>query len=190
MKSLDFVEFFKRTIMSLNCSGIKYVIVGGVLVSIYGEPRATRDIDVILDISPEDRRTIEQLLGCLEKMEFCIAGGINAIIDALRSQSHFSIFNRSYLYWIDAQGVYSPLDRLALDTKIKKKIFGLDAWIESIECLIVAKLSVYYSEQSLKDVISILQISRELIDIPKLKDFAKKMDVLDRLEKVLSQKIG
>jgi len=184
---LDFIEFIKRTIVSLNCSQVKYVIVGGVLVSIYGEPRTTKDIDVILDISPKDRRAIEKLLECLEKMEFHILGGIDTIIDALTNQSHFSIFNKTYLYWIDAQGVYSQLDRLALNTRIKKKIFGLDTWIESIECLIVAKLSVYYSEQSLKDVISILQTSKELIDKSKLRDLAKKIGVLSRLEKVLMQ---
>jgi len=188
VRRLDFIEFIKRTIMSLNCSQIKYVIVGGILVSVYGEPRATKDIDVILDISPKDRDIIEQLLECLERMEFHIPGGINTITNALTSQSHFSIFNKSYLYWIDAQGVYSQLDRLALDTRIRKKIFGLDAWIESIECLIVAKLSVYYSEQSLKDVISILQTSRELIDETKLRTLARKIGILDRIEKILQGK--
>jgi len=63
----------------------------------------------------------------------------------------------------------------------------LNTWIESVECLIVAKLSVYYSEQSLKDVISILQASKEIIDQSKLRDLAKKLGVLGRLEKVLMQ---
>jgi len=187
VRALDFVEFIKRTIMSLNCSQVEYVIVGGILVSVYGEPRATKNIDVVLDISPENREAIEQLLECLEKMEFHIPGGISTIINALKSQSHFSIFNKTYLYWIDARGVYSQLDRLALETRIRKKIFGLDTWIESIECLIVAKLSVYYSEQSLKDVISILQTSRELIDESKLRSLARKVGILDRLEKILRQ---
>jgi len=163
------------------------VIVGGVLVSIYGEPRATKDIDVILKISPDDRQSIQRLLVCLKSMGFDVPGGEDTIIRALRSQSHFSIFNKSYLYWIDAQGVYSPLDRLAMENRIKEKFFGVDAWIESIECLIVAKLSVYYSEQSLKDVISILRTSRELIDMETLYRLARSFGILDRLEKILQQ---
>ena len=187
MRLLDFVEFIKRALSALNCSGIEYVIVGGIIVSIYGEPRATKDIDVILNISPDKKQDIRQLLDCLEKMKFRVLGGLDTIISALKDQSHFSIFNESYLYWIDAQGVYSPLDKLALDAKIKKKIFGVDAWIESIECLIVAKLSNYYSEQSHKDILSILRTSRELISIAKLNELAKKFGIYEKLKKILQQ---
>jgi len=90
---LNFIEFIKRTIISLNCSQIKYVIVEGILVPIYGEPRTTKDIDVILNISSKDRRAIEKLLECLEEMEFHTPD-IDTVIEALTNQSHFSIFNK------------------------------------------------------------------------------------------------
>ena len=37
---LNFEEFLKKCIRALNNSGVEYVIASGVLVSIYGEPRA------------------------------------------------------------------------------------------------------------------------------------------------------
>lgn len=187
MNCLNFIEFIKRTLRALNCTNIDYVIVGGILVSIYGEPRATKDVDVILRISPNDKQSIQRLLECFKKVDFEIPGGKDSIIRALETQSHFSIFNKSYLYWIDAQGIYSPLDELAMKTRVRKKIFGIEAWVESIECLIVAKLSIYYSEQSLKDVISIFRVSRELINMKTLYDLARRFGVLNRLKKLLQK---
>jgi len=72
---LNFIEFIKRALTALNCADIDYVIVGGVLVSIYGEPRATKDIDVILKISPDDRQSIQRLLVCLKSMGFDVLEG-------------------------------------------------------------------------------------------------------------------
>ena len=42
------------------------------MVSIHGGARTTKDINVILDISPKDREAIEKLLECLEKVKISI----------------------------------------------------------------------------------------------------------------------
>lgn len=44
-----FQRFITLCIRALNKSEIDYVLIGGVIVSIYGRPRSTMDLDVIIE---------------------------------------------------------------------------------------------------------------------------------------------
>jgi|SRR6185369_14079897 len=50
MLSHDFKEFIK----SLNDNDVRYLIVGGYAVAIHGHPRYTKDIDIWIELSPEN----------------------------------------------------------------------------------------------------------------------------------------
>ena len=54
MLSQDFKEFIK----SLNDNQVRYLIVGGYAVAIHGHPRYTKDLDVWLELSPENAARI------------------------------------------------------------------------------------------------------------------------------------
>ena len=45
---LDYLGLFKE----LNARGIKYLVVGGTAINLYGIPRMTYDLDVLLDLEP------------------------------------------------------------------------------------------------------------------------------------------
>ena len=60
---LDYIAIFKK----LNERNIRYVVVGGIAVNLYGVPRMTYDIDLILDL--EDRN-VERFLRLLKKWGF------------------------------------------------------------------------------------------------------------------------
>jgi len=184
---MEFRHFLKRCISALNLSGVDYVIVGGVLVSIYGEPRTTKDIDVIINIKENEDNKIEKFLKSLNKFELQVLGGKNTIKSSLREKIHFTAFNKSYLYWMDIQGIYSILDEIVFETRKKIKILGENAWVESMEALIVSKLSVYYSEQSLRDVKSILILNKDKINKQLLFKIADKIGVRRRVEEVLNK---
>lgn len=50
MLNLDFKEF----IQSLNDNQVRYLVVGGYAVALHGYPRYTKDIDIWIDITPEN----------------------------------------------------------------------------------------------------------------------------------------
>jgi predicted nucleotidyltransferase len=54
----DFKEFLK----SLNSNCVEYLLIGGYAVGIHGHIRATNDLDVWVNISPENAARIEQAL--------------------------------------------------------------------------------------------------------------------------------
>src|SRR5580692_6260615 len=52
----DFKEFLK----SLNSNNVEYLLIGGYAVGIYGHIRATNDLDVWVNVSPENAAKIER----------------------------------------------------------------------------------------------------------------------------------
>jgi predicted nucleotidyltransferase len=60
---LDYLAIFKK----LNEKRVKYIVVGGIAVNLYGIPRMTYDIDLILDI--EDKN-LERFLRLLKEWGF------------------------------------------------------------------------------------------------------------------------
>lgn len=58
MLSQDFREFIK----SLNDNGVHYLVVGGYAVAVHGHPRYTKDMDVWVEINPENAPKIVKAL--------------------------------------------------------------------------------------------------------------------------------
>ncbi|RJP59309.1 MAG: hypothetical protein C4549_02480 [Deltaproteobacteria bacterium] len=60
---LDYIGIFKN----LNEEGIRYIVVGGIAVNLYGIPRMTYDIDLLLDMEDDN---LEKFLQLLKGWEF------------------------------------------------------------------------------------------------------------------------
>jgi hypothetical protein len=58
MLNQDFKEFIK----SLNNNGVRYLVVGGYAVALHGYPRYTKDIDIWVELSPDNARNIVHAL--------------------------------------------------------------------------------------------------------------------------------
>jgi hypothetical protein len=54
----DFKEFLKL----LNSNRVEYLLIGGYAVGIYGHIRATNDLDIWVNVSPENATKIERAL--------------------------------------------------------------------------------------------------------------------------------
>jgi hypothetical protein len=44
---------FKELFACLNAEGVRYLVVGGYAVSLHAEPRATKDLDILVDPAPK-----------------------------------------------------------------------------------------------------------------------------------------
>lgn len=51
MSSPDFLEIFESVLQKLEDAGIDYMVVGSVASILYGEPRMTRDMDLVVSLS-------------------------------------------------------------------------------------------------------------------------------------------
>jgi len=58
---------FKEFIESLNDNHVRYLVVGGYAVALHGYPRYTKDIDIWIEVSPENA---EKMMAALEQFGF------------------------------------------------------------------------------------------------------------------------
>jgi hypothetical protein len=57
---------FKEFIQFLNANNVRYLVVGGYAVAIHGHPRYTKDLDIWLEMSPENAENLIQALKQLD----------------------------------------------------------------------------------------------------------------------------
>lgn len=51
-------ELHQRLIAPLATLGIPYMVTGGVAAIVYGEPRLTNDVDIVVRLAPADARRL------------------------------------------------------------------------------------------------------------------------------------
>jgi len=59
MPSQDYEEF----IAALNAHGVRYLVVGAHAVAFHARPRATKDLDILIEPTPADRGDILEVIG-------------------------------------------------------------------------------------------------------------------------------
>ena len=53
-------EEFKEFIKCLNSNNVKYLLIGGWAVGIYGHPRATKDIDIFVSVDKDNLKKLQK----------------------------------------------------------------------------------------------------------------------------------
>jgi len=182
---VGFKEFVRKVVSVLEKSKIDYVIVGGLVAIYYGEPRTTQDIDVIIRVSEEDIEKISTLCSLLEREKFRIIGGCESIPAFIKEGAHVTIYDEDYTFRIDLQGVYNRLNVLAFEGRRRVRIFGVKAWIQGPEDLIIAKLTYYMGNRDIRDIAAILKNSYEAIDWKRMRRLAREFKVEDRIKELL-----
>lgn len=159
---------------------IPYLISGGIAVSVWGRPRATFDIDIVIEVSKS------QILSLVEALrELSEAGYIDkqAAKKALKTKGEFNFIEPDsdlkvdFWVWQD-----TPFSKNEFKRGVYKKIDGTKICFISPEDLVLRKLQWYKKGQiskHLEDAESILKFSD--IDLEYIKKWAKKQSTLEIL---------
>jgi len=140
---LDYLGIFKE----LNKKRVNYIVVGGIAINLYGIPRMTYDIDLLLDL--EDIN-LEKFLQLLKKWGFMPKAPVD-IMDFAKKELRdnwiknknmkaFNLYNKEWAMSEIDIIINSPLDYQKASQKIKKIIIqGVTIPTISIEDLIKMK---------------------------------------------------
>ncbi len=175
MTDPDFIGLF---IEPLETQGLSYMITGGVASVIYGDPRFTRDIDIVLEL-PESG--IEGLTQAFSSPDFYLPS-----VETLREEAgrprhgHFNIIHRDTALRAD---VYllgdDPLHAWGFGRRVR---IPLDAsiaiWLAPVEYVIVRKLEYYAisgSDRHLRDISVMLDVSGEQVDRVQLRRWVERL---------------
>lgn len=159
-------ELFFHFLPRLNALGIRYMVTGSVASIIYGEPRLTHDVDLILALQPED---IDRFVAAFPPEEYYCPPPEVIMVEVRRLQrGHFNLIHQKTGFKAD---VYlagrDELHLWALNNRKKETVGGEDFWVAPVEYVIVRKLEYYReggSEKHVRDIAGIIAISSNLID--------------------------
>lgn len=164
---------------------ISYLITGGMAVLVWGRPRFTADIDIVVELKLKDVEDLVRLLSQLGRASYIDK---EMIKDALKNEGEFNfIHGETGLkvdFWILKK---EPFELNRMKRRVTKNILGRRIYFISPEDLILSKLLWYKQGASVKhleDVKSIFRISGQKIDMDYLKNWAGELKVLSELNKL------
>lgn len=170
---MEFTELLIKIAAILEKLGIDYCITGGFAVSLWGRPRSTFDIDLVVRLRIEDIAPLARHLrrlsraGYLEEStakEAAVKGGEFNFIHA---ESGIKVD-----FWVIKKG--DAVGMAELKRKVSKALNGKKIFFISAEDLILSKLRWYKESEStrhLEDIGSILRISK--VDLNYIKEQAE-----------------
>jgi len=159
----------------LRRRGIDHVFVGAISVIVFGEPRTTRDVDVVARLTTE---TVEGLAADFRRAGFLASE--EDLRDAMREGGHSSLEDTRSPLRIDLLVASTPADDHALRHRLFVRWAGLEFPVASPEHTVVMKIR-FGSPQDLEDAFSILTERWEKLDVSEMEAFARQQGVLERL---------
>ena len=160
----------------LDDAGIPYMVSGSVATSYYGQPRMTRDIDLVIDVGPHDA---ERLAALFEEDFYCDS---EAIRRALETRRMVNVIHSASLIKVDLiVRKDSEYRRTEFERRQAHTLAGSRIWIVSPEDLSLSKLvwaKASGSELQLRDARNLATSVAEL-DWPYVRRWARELGVED-----------
>jgi len=172
----------------LNRLGLRYIVIGGTASILYGEPRFTNDLDLVVFLRQED---IQRLVEAFPTPEFYVPPREVILAEMAREQKgqfnlvHVSTGFKADIYTTGRDEFNAWAFRNARKWDFKGEIITL----APPECVIVRKLEFFReggSSKHLRDIHTMLKVSRELINLADLNEWIKRQGVEAEWKKVES----
>ncbi len=162
--------------------GIKYYIVGGILVNIYSVFRITQDIDFVVDIQSQGI-DITQYISILKNYNFIPMQDWQQAEIIARETEIIQYFDQNERVKFDnyildrvSQNKYKKISPIALKRRVREKLFGINCWVASKEDFMISKL-VFGGWQDYADSLGCWMRFKDELDIPYLEKTSKELSI-------------
>ncbi len=173
-------------IAALDALNVRYALVGGLAVSVWGMPRATRDVDLYADLEGAQKQQIQTEL---EAHGF----EVPAMTEELRQYGVFRSRSREDGIFLDIFSAVGPLGQAILERRQRITLEGRPVWLISAEDLILLK-AFSERERDYEDLVTLLRRGGSKLDMAYINRWARSLDesigsneVSERLERAGQQ---
>jgi len=177
----DEFSVLKLVTARLEGAGIAYMVTGSIAVSLYAEPRMTRDVDLVVELHPGDTERLVAMFGA----EFSC--DVDRIRDAITRRSMFNLIHTAAVVKIDIiVRKDSPYREEEFRRRRRAEINGVTMWVVSAEDLILSKLDWARSSRSelqLRDVRNVIAAQSSL-DWSYIEGWADRLGLRELLSEV------
>lgn len=168
-------------------SGIPYYVTGGVAAIAYGDPRTTRDVDIVIQIP---QATVLDLQATLEQAGFYVAGVDDVVAGRMKTIqiTQIETISRADLMLSDdsayAQSQFARRRQYSFPNENETAVY-----LASPEDLVISKLRWGLrteSEKQQRDVLAILKVQQSNLDYQYIHHWAAKFDLALLLEEIVT----
>ena len=181
----DLRTIFAYVVDVLEEIGIPYMVVGGYAATLYGQPRMTLDVDIVVDMSAGH---VPRFVAAFPGLDYYVSE--EAILDSLARRYPFNVIESRTAAKVDV--VPLPQDvftRMAFTRRQRVEyVAGHSATFIAPEDAIVAKLLAHKntgSDKHLLDAQGILRVQGDRLNMDLVRRASRASEVLDILEKIM-----
>ncbi len=180
-------DLLRYVVEILETQGLSYAVVGSFASAVYGEPRYTNDIDIVLCLTAD---AVERLCAAFPAAEFYVS--LSAAREAARTRGQFNVIHPTSGNKIDfmiARDDAWGREQIARRTR-QPILPGREAFVASPEDVILGKLWYFReggSEKHLRDIAAMLQVSGDQIDQTYIGQWARDLGLLEQWQAALNR---
>jgi hypothetical protein len=154
----------------LNNLGVRYMVTGAVASIIYGEPRLTHDIDLVMEIHAKNA---EELVSAFPPKEFyCPPVEVIRLEIGRPLRGHINIIHNQTGFKADMYMMgQDELHHWAMPKRKEIQVGTESLWVAPPEYVILRKLEYYregHSEKHMTDIKSIIELSADQLDFQEI----------------------
>lgn len=178
---MSLADLLVRTVRALEAEHVDYMLTGSLASTFHGEPRATRDVDFVID------PTTDALTRLVDRLQ---SDGLYVDLDAARS----ALADRGQFNAIGADAKVDfiirknrPFSIAEFRRRKRVQLPGTEADVVTVEDLILAKLlwaRATDSGRQLRDVTGMIEVAGERLDRAYLASWAERLGVADLLRRL------
>ena len=177
-------ELLRRVVQALDDASVEYMLTGSVASSLQGEPRSSHDIDVVVAI---EQKAARDLIESFPPPRFYLDE--ESVVEAIARRDTFNLIDVTagdkVDFWLLTD---EPFDRMRFSRRRVEEVMGMHIAISAPEDTILAKLRWAKlsggSEKQFTDALRVYEVQFGALDIDYLHDWAKKIGVMDLLNKI------
>ena len=180
-------RFLGKLVGRLDSAGIPHMLTGSVASTYFGEPRQTRDVDLVVDPDPAalDRFAAawkdDGYLDASVAREALAAGGMFNVLDFETGWKADLIVRKKRAF-----------SASEFDRRRPARLLGVDTWIASPEDVILSKLEwagQSGSTRQLDDATAVVRVTAGALDLAYLERWARDLAVEGLLARVLKEEV-
>jgi hypothetical protein len=176
----------RRVVEILDDCDIPYMLTGSLAAAYYATPRATKDIDLVVEA---DESRLNDLVGRLQEAGLYADPG--AALEALEAHGQYNAIDPSAGWKVD---LIVRRDRAFSRSEFARRerttIFGIDVSLVSLEDVLIAKLEwskMGDSELQRQDVIELLERTWDRLDLGYLERWVGDLDLKSAWDAVVAR---